>query len=425
MGTSLFVADTTNPVSPDQYNTYEQTCNDVDTLRGFVGVTDMQVYLRGFESPGDGGQGPFYWSDTGTIPDDDGITAIIPSSSSVGNGEWIRLPSNISGVQNLTNALNFASGGNIASDATTNIGGASGNNVTVTGTNTITSFGVAQAGTQREVTFAAPLTLTYNATSMILPTGANIVTAAGDTSTWLSLGLGNWINISYQRASGRSLVNANSITAINVQTFTGSGIYTPTNNMVYAIVEQTAGGGGGGSVDASVTAGAGGGGAGGYLRALLTAAQIGVSQAVTINGGGAGGATGGNNTGSAGGNISLGLLLACVGGSGGTGAGAQVSGGAGGSATVTTGVSILAFTGGQGGVGGYASSLGFGGGGGSNPLGAPGGAGLSTGGGPVPGLSAVGYGAGGAGACSGTSSTTQAGGNGSPGVIIITEYISG
>lgn len=85
------VATTVNPVTPDQLNTYVQMCDTVDDLRQFIGVANQTVSLLGTASPGDGGQGTFYWNSTGTSPDDNGATTVIPSGSSVGNGEWTRV----------------------------------------------------------------------------------------------------------------------------------------------------------------------------------------------------------------------------------------------------------------------------------------------------------------------------------------------
>ena len=106
----------------------------------------------------------------------------------------------------LTGALNEAQGANIASATTTNIGAATGNSLTVTGTTTITGFGTIQAGTRRIVTFSGILILTHNGTSLILPTSANITTAVGDTATFVSLGSGNWKCVNYMRADGSPLV---------------------------------------------------------------------------------------------------------------------------------------------------------------------------------------------------------------------------
>lgn len=67
----------------------------------------------------------------------------------------------------------------IASAATTDIGSLNTTNVRITGTTTITSFGTNYNG-PRYVRFAGALTLTHNATTLILPGGVNITTAAGD-----------------------------------------------------------------------------------------------------------------------------------------------------------------------------------------------------------------------------------------------------
>lgn len=103
-------------------------------------------------------------------------------------------------------AINEAKGADIASATTTDIGAATGNYVDVTGTTTITGLGTVQAGTRRIVQFDGALTLTHNGTSLILPTSANITTAAGDVATFVSLGSGNWVCTGYLRASGVALV---------------------------------------------------------------------------------------------------------------------------------------------------------------------------------------------------------------------------
>jgi hypothetical protein len=77
-----------------------------------------------------------------------------------------------------------------------------GANVRITGTTTITGFGTAPSGTTRKLRFAAALTLTHNATSLILPGAADITTAAGDTAEAISLGAGNWVLVDFTRAAG-------------------------------------------------------------------------------------------------------------------------------------------------------------------------------------------------------------------------------
>ena len=89
----------------------------------------------------------------------------------------------------------------VASAATVDLGAVVGRFVDVTGTTTITSFGTVAAGIRRIVRFTGALTLTHNATSLILPGSANITTAAGDCLSAVSLGSGNWLVLVYQSAA--------------------------------------------------------------------------------------------------------------------------------------------------------------------------------------------------------------------------------
>lgn len=106
----------------------------------------------------------------------------------------------------LTGALNGAGDVSLASASTVAIGAAASNGVTITGTTTITAFDTIAAGAVRRLTFAAALTLTHNGTSLILPSGANITTAAGDVAEFVSLGSGNWRCFNYMKASGQAVV---------------------------------------------------------------------------------------------------------------------------------------------------------------------------------------------------------------------------
>lgn len=76
-------------VSADNLNTYIQSCDNLTQLRGFTGVPGIQVFMRGYVAPGDGGQGNFYWNASGTAADDGGFTTIVPNGSAT--GEWTRL----------------------------------------------------------------------------------------------------------------------------------------------------------------------------------------------------------------------------------------------------------------------------------------------------------------------------------------------
>lgn len=78
----------------------------------------------------------------------------------------------------------------------------------LTGTTTVNGMWTAPAGTKAWFRAQGILTLTHNATSFINLTGANITTAADDRFCYLSLGSGNWIMLSYERADGSPLVSS-------------------------------------------------------------------------------------------------------------------------------------------------------------------------------------------------------------------------
>jgi hypothetical protein len=90
----------------------------------------------------------------------------------------------------------------VASTATVNLISVAAQTVHITGTTTITSFGPAFPGYCRSIVFDGILTLTYNATSMILPTAANVTTGAGDTAVFMCESGSNWRCLSFIRATG-------------------------------------------------------------------------------------------------------------------------------------------------------------------------------------------------------------------------------
>lgn len=125
-------------------------------------------------------------------------------------------------VQQVADA-NESKSSNIASAATTDLSTATTPFVHVTGTTTITALGTAQAGTRRTVVFDGALTLTHNGSSLILPTGANITTAAGDAATFVSEGSGNWRCVGYLRANGQALAGGGGSSAVTT-------VATPANS---------------------------------------------------------------------------------------------------------------------------------------------------------------------------------------------------
>lgn len=104
----------------------------------------------------------------------------------------------------------------VASGSVVNLGFQLSDKVYITGTNPITSFGAALAGTRRNIRFEGSLTLTYNASSMVLPGGRSIVTEANDTGEAVCISTSNWRVISYQRASGEPLVTFSPLATITV-----------------------------------------------------------------------------------------------------------------------------------------------------------------------------------------------------------------
>lgn len=107
--------------------------------------------------------------------------------------------------QLMADARELQAGSTVTAGATTSIGASNTIYVSVPGTTTITAFDTVAAGVLRVIKFTEALTLTHNGTSLIIPGGANITTAAGDTMVVMSEGSGNWRVISYQRANGAPL----------------------------------------------------------------------------------------------------------------------------------------------------------------------------------------------------------------------------
>lgn len=120
--------------------------------------------------------------------------------------------------QTLAEIRTLAASDTIASATTCDLGTKDATFLTVSGTTTITGLGTVSAGIYKAVTFSGALTLTHNATSLILPGAANIVTVAGDTAIFLSLGTGYWKCMSYQRAA---VAPGTASTAASATTLTG------------------------------------------------------------------------------------------------------------------------------------------------------------------------------------------------------------
>lgn len=133
----------------------------------------------------------------------------------------------------LTGALNEAPPVTIASAATVNIAGAASNTVIVSGTASITALGTIAAGAIRHIRATGAFTLTHNATSLILPGGANIVAAAGDVFRFESLGGGNW------RLTGFASGSAASYQPLDAGLTSFAATGTAADKMVYSTAADT------------------------------------------------------------------------------------------------------------------------------------------------------------------------------------------
>lgn len=315
----------------------------------------------------------------------------------------------------LLNPLTYLKGADVTAAATTDFTQQHGDFVNLIGTTGITAMTM-QSGQQ--------ISLYYTGAGLSITLGASL--ALGNVvSGSLALSTGDVLVIRRDGTVSRIIsylpAGGGNISRVVIQKFTSSGTYTPTPGMKSCLVRAVGGGGGGGGVS-SVAGGtaAAGGGAGSYGERLLTAAQIGASQTVTIGAGGSAGTSGGG-TGGNGGATSLGALLTTTGGNGGTG-------------NTSATVSVNALPGGVGGSGDI------------NAVGQSGGAGIvgTTAGGMVAGFGGSSpFGAGGIGYCNASSnpgnsalansgaggsgaqgiSTANAGGAGGTGYIVIVEFL--
>jgi microcystin-dependent protein len=96
-------------------------------------------------------------------------------------------------------------GADIASAATTDIGAVEGSTHDITGTTSIVSFGTVRAGILKILQFDGVLTITHNATSLILKFGQNHLTTAGDILAFISEDSGNWREV-WRNVAGGTVV---------------------------------------------------------------------------------------------------------------------------------------------------------------------------------------------------------------------------
>jgi hypothetical protein len=317
---------------------------------------------------------------------------------------------------------------NLASATTTDLGTIPSHTVNITGTTTITGFGSSAVTTYPiyNIVFSGVLTLTYNASSLILPGVASIKTAANDSAIALYLGSGNWQVLRYTKAAGTNPTSSIVTSSSHSGGFgsNGSGTYT-TPGAVFWIEIWVYGPGGGGGGGQNTVAGSAGTPA--CWNTSGTACTSPVYQAAqggqgTSLVGGVGGAVSGSGTpvfsqaGQGGGVAGVPAIAANAGGGIGGSGGCGGAGGNSGTGTGSTGGAP-----GGGGAGGGATnvtltgSAGYGGAGGACLMAIiTGPAGTYT-------YDVGAVGTGGTGGSAG-SSAGSAGGNGGPGKIVVIEH---
>jgi hypothetical protein len=129
----------------------------------------------------------------------------------------------------LSSTLNFggyAAEGTVTAAATTDLVTSTANRQSVTGSTTITSFGTG-ANLYRIIRFTGAPLLTYNATTLITPTGANIQAAPNDIATLTSDGSGNWTIASYTPFGGTKSSVGTGVTVTTAWTQITSIALTP------------------------------------------------------------------------------------------------------------------------------------------------------------------------------------------------------
>lgn len=349
-------------------------------------------------------------------------TTTWPATSTVNELLWSSSANVVAGLATLVNGTLVTDGAGVPVWSTTLRAQVQGN---------ITALGTIASGTWHGSVIAG----TYGGTGV--NNGASTFTIGGNTAfsgahTFVGTLTGNTA-VTFPTSGTLATTTANVGTTV-LQTFTSSGTYTPTANMLYCVVYVTAGGGGGGGASVSGSSGpgvscGGGGGSGSTSWKVFSANDIGVSQTVTVGAGGVGGNPGAS--GGTGGNSIFGTVITTHGGTGGLNC----------SGTATAGSIILNTAGGAGGVVGTGGSI--------NVPGSPGSPGFATtisstspglsgngaasyyqGGGLSVAPSSAGnagntggaYGAGGSGAAANINSG-QIGGAGGGGIITILEFI--
>lgn len=170
----------------EEYKVVLTDANDVeiwnaDPVSGGTGTAGVTLSEQASAPATAAGEGAIYTKDTGGQPE------LFYREES--NGDEVQITKG--GGLNASDLADDWS--DLASATSTDLGSVDSAFVNVTGTTTITGLGTPSADRPLKwVKFAGALTLTHNATSLILPTGSDISVLAGDVAAFKYEGSDNW-----------------------------------------------------------------------------------------------------------------------------------------------------------------------------------------------------------------------------------------
>lgn len=147
-----------------------------------------------------------------------GLSAVLPR-----DGQSAMTGALNMGAQKITNVLfsEEAAAPNVPSAATVDVGAQPGRTFAITGTTTITSFGVANNGVWKFIRFAGAVPLTHSS-NLRLPGSLSITARDGDALLALSLGSGVWEVIAYFDRAGPGIIPCFRALASDYRTTTGN-----------------------------------------------------------------------------------------------------------------------------------------------------------------------------------------------------------
>jgi hypothetical protein len=186
-------ADGVGAVNGDNLNTFVQGGVLLAQLQLFPGAWNGQVvYLGGYTSTGDGGQGFFWWNSTSTATSN-GVTVIVPYGT-VGYGAWLRLNDNSAGVS----TFRYVTAG--TSDVARSVDSTIVWKSTVTSgkTEVLPAANILTAGTTMTVkdgnytSASYPITVTSTA-STIDSNPSDIIQQNGASRSYRTDGVSNWV----------------------------------------------------------------------------------------------------------------------------------------------------------------------------------------------------------------------------------------